>query len=256
MKIRTGGSEDNQRSYADDAVVSQYVEARDLMPPEQFLFDKYIQSGMDILDVGVGGGRTTAYLAPQARSYLGLDYVPEMVVACRRKFPSYVFEVGDATNLLQIADASFDLTIFSFNGIDSIASDEGRLLALKELRRVTRDNGFVIISSHNAKQLMLLPQMRDAGLPRAVWRVLRASMKSILVASRNLGSGAFLRGSGYIRDPVHGGLTLHVSSPASIAAEAAQAKLRIVETVASDGKASTPLFASSWTTFVLSPLPA
>src|SRR5271157_5254557 len=51
---------------------------------------------MYILDLGVGGGRTTAYLSSIAGQYVRVDYVPEMVEACRAEYPRLEFQTSDA----------------------------------------------------------------------------------------------------------------------------------------------------------------
>ena len=44
-----------------------------------------------------------------------------MIRACRSKFPHLRFNVADASDLSQFADASFDSVVFSFNGLDCLA---------------------------------------------------------------------------------------------------------------------------------------
>ena len=73
----------NIQTYSNSSVVDHYEKAEGLMPPERVLFSKYAKGGMDILDIGVGGGRTTPFLAEKASRYLGLDYATAMVEACK-----------------------------------------------------------------------------------------------------------------------------------------------------------------------------
>src|SRR5678815_4257289 len=49
-----------------------------------------------ILDLGVGTGRTIPILAPLTNEYVAVDYLPEMVEACRERFPHVSVELGDA----------------------------------------------------------------------------------------------------------------------------------------------------------------
>lgn len=241
----------NLDTYSKESVVDHYKNAQGLMPPERYLFQKYVRPGADVLDIGVGGGRTTEYLAPDAGQYLGIDYAPNMIEACRRRFPQYRFSVGDATNLSEIADASFDIVIFSFNGIDSIPTDTGRIAALREMARVVRPSGHAIISSHNARLLLPFPQFEGADWTRMLWRTARSVIRAAVIAPRALVRGHFFRGHGFVDDPVHGGLRNHVSTPASIARDAEQAGLRIVERAGAFHPLRVPAVMNLWDTYVL-----
>ncbi len=86
-------------------------------------------------DIGIGAGRSTQFLLPLARSYTGVDYSPEMIAAASKRFPSACDEVRDARNLSNFADASFDLVMFSVNGIDCL-SHHGRMQAMSEIKQV------------------------------------------------------------------------------------------------------------------------
>ena len=48
----------------------------------------------DVLDIGVGGGRTTGLLADDARSYVGIDISPEMLDLARDRFPGHDLRRG------------------------------------------------------------------------------------------------------------------------------------------------------------------
>jgi SAM-dependent methyltransferase len=232
-------------------VVALYASARGLFPAERYLFGKYVRAGSDILDVGVGGGRTTDHLAAKAGRYLGIDYSAAMIEECRTRFPRLDFAVADATDLSVIGDESFDFTVFSFNGMDYISSDEGRIAALRELRRVTRPNGLIVISSHNARALGSFPDYSDGDVARIAWRTLRAFLNAFRLSARMLPTKAFWSGSGYIVDPVHGGLSTYVSTPASIAVDCRSAGLEIVECVGHFHPAKIPGWLNPWYNYVL-----
>ena len=87
---------------------------------------------MAILDMGVGGGRTTQYLSQIAGRYVGADYSEAMVDTCRKRFPDQEFRHCDARDIAPFADGEFDAVVFSANGIDYIAADEGRARCLAE----------------------------------------------------------------------------------------------------------------------------
>ncbi len=90
-------------------VVSYYASRDGVTSCEAFLFDKYIGPGKSILDLGVGGGRTSSYLSRNAVRYVGADYADHMVLACRSKFPELESRRMDASDLSHFPAMSFDV---------------------------------------------------------------------------------------------------------------------------------------------------
>jgi len=242
---------DNLALYSNERVVSYYEKLSGLQPAEQYLFDKYIPGGSNVVDIGVGAGRTTPWLSKRAAQYLGVDYSQAMVNTCRARFPHLDFKHGDATNLSFLADATFDATIFSFNGIDSIPTNRERLRCLSEMRRIAKPDGVVILSSHNAKRLADYPSLAGADLARKLWRIGRTIARTPAIAARALRSKAFFEGGGYIFDSAHGGTNVHVSTPKSIEHDANSNGLSIVETVGGHYPARVPEYLTNWYYYVL-----
>ena len=136
--------------YNDQSEVNRWAERGELQMAERKIIEVlHDRLGFfDMLDVGVGGGRTTAHFAPLAKSYLGIDFAPNMIVACRERFPDLDLRVADASELREIDSCSFDFVLFSFNGIDYLSAT-ARQRALNELSRVLRPDGCLAFSSHN-----------------------------------------------------------------------------------------------------------
>lgn len=101
-----------------------------------------------VLDIGFGGGRTCALLAPRARAYIGIDYTPEMVELARSRYPQVDLVEGDARDMSRFPDGSFDVVVFSCNGIDSVDA-EGRRAILRECSRVLSPSGVLLYSTFN-----------------------------------------------------------------------------------------------------------
>jgi SAM-dependent methyltransferase len=130
--------------------VGIYARYEGLNPSERIAFDLVAAEfkGKAILDLGVGGGRTTPALAEISNNYLGVDYMPEMVAACQARFPDKRFAHVDARAMPQFADRSFDLIVFACNGV-CMVDQVGRLAILREVRRLLVKNGVFIFSSYN-----------------------------------------------------------------------------------------------------------
>ena len=126
----------NLTTYLAPEVASHYAGLNYLTLCERLLFRTYIKPGMAVLDLGVGGGRTTSYLSRVASRYVGVDYSEAMIRACRRKFPNLNFLLADASDLSAFEDASFDAVVFSYNGLDCVVPDQKRHRCLRECWRV------------------------------------------------------------------------------------------------------------------------
>lgn len=106
--------------------------------------------GTPILDVGVGGGRTTWPLRLLSDDYVAVDAAPNMVALFRRRFPDVDVRLGDARDLRDFGDGTFGLAMFSNNGLDAVDHDD-RARVLAELARVVRPGGVVLYSTHNLR---------------------------------------------------------------------------------------------------------
>jgi len=223
--------------------VAHYAGLNYLTSAEQLLFETHLKPRAALLDLGVGGGRTTPHLSSIASTYVGIDYSEEMIRACRIKYPMLRFEVADATDLSAFETGSFDAIVFSFNGIDYLVPDEKRQRCLRECHRLLKVGGTLIFSSHNPRSLVvgwhwdwdrlrtlankssaeskLLFGLILAGLAGARLGValFRAGVQSFPRAVRRLRTRTFWLGGGYLFDPSHGGLWTHCATPSRVIAE-------------------------------------
>jgi len=269
-------SDPNIPIYNSPAVAEYYAELNYLTPCERLLFDAYLRPGMAILDLGVGGGRTTPYLSLIAGRYVGVDYASEMIAACRKKFPQLEFETANASDLSRFATSSFDAVVMAFNAMDYVIPDESRFRALREIRRVLKPEGILIFSSHNPRAIWLQPswnpqRVRDAARAMAgkdsvffqplLWflttaRVtlagLQAGLQSFGRAARRLPTQAFWRGQGYWRDPAHGGLRTHVASPEKVKQELGKFAFRPLRVLGDDYPRTSRRYVTDWYYYVFS----
>ena len=200
---------DNLDRYRDSQVVTKYTETTGLDYCEGAVVEQHIPFGSDILDLGVGAGRTTPSLAARAKSYLGVDYSEHMVEAARMKFPQYKFAVMDATNMASLASASFDVIVFSFNGLGCIPTSRMRMQCIRECHRLLRKRGIFIFSLHNSDALFCRPVRATRSFSDTVRGVLSAIRKN---ANQGILTRARWVGHGYIKVAADGGLRLFAAS--------------------------------------------
>jgi SAM-dependent methyltransferase len=152
----------NLSTYQSADVVKYYEKYESLQNPEKRFLEMVEgnMSAMDMLDIGIGAGRTTLHFAPRVNKYTGIDYAGEMVKACLKKFgntlPNADFRQADVRDLSGYAPESFHLVLFSFNGMDYILPEE-RKKALAEIYRVMRKEGYFFFSTHNLIALLDFP---------------------------------------------------------------------------------------------------
>jgi len=108
-----------------------------------------------VLDVATGTGSQAAAFAERCREVVGLDLSDAMLRVARAKHPApnLRFVRGDAT-ALPFADATFDVTSISFalHEMPRVV----REAALRELVRVTRPRGSVVVADYGLARNRLL----------------------------------------------------------------------------------------------------
>jgi len=139
--------------YNQKDIVDYWSRQCDLQEPERVIINELYPNldKMDILDIGVGSGRTTFYLAPFAKSYLGIDIAKNMIKSCEKRFSTYPNKISFKNYKLQELDEidkKFDLILFSYNGIDHVEYDI-RNKGIKDIYEKLNDGGYFVFSTHN-----------------------------------------------------------------------------------------------------------
>lgn len=166
----------NHNFYEKPEVVQDYVKNYNFIwPEEKLIFEKYKDyiNGKRVLDLGIGGGRTTPTLSNLTQDYIGIDCSEKMVEACKKKYETLKFIHCDASDMSMIGDENFDFVIFSFNGIDCM-SHEKRIKTLREVYRVLERSGVFVFSSHNRDDRKIV-----TGFNKYDWRITR-NIRNIL----------------------------------------------------------------------------
>jgi SAM-dependent methyltransferase len=140
----------NQKLYGSPLAGRSFRRASGAFPPESAIIERHAEEFARgrVLDIGIGGGRTTEFLAPRAGVYVGVDYAPRMVAWARERFPDRDIRFGDARDVAAAAPGPFDVVVFSYNGIDCVGPSD-RLRVLASVRAALRPGGLFVFSAHN-----------------------------------------------------------------------------------------------------------
>jgi len=113
------------------------------------LIDKLgITAGMDILDLGCGDGTTAIPAARLGANVQGVDIAQNLVAAGNKRIKeegltNISIREGDATNLQEIKDESFDLVVSIFGAMFAPKPFD----VAKEMVRVTRMGGRIVMGN-------------------------------------------------------------------------------------------------------------
>ena len=107
-----------------------------------------ITKGLRVLDLGCGDGTTALPAAALGADVLGVDIARNLVEAGNRRasergFSNCKFQEGDATNLHELEDHSFDLVVTIFGAMFAPKPFD----VAKEMVRVTRRGGRIIMGN-------------------------------------------------------------------------------------------------------------
>src|SRR5689334_20195727 len=107
-----------------------------------------IAKGMKVLDVGCGDGTTALPAAKLGADVLGIDIARNLVEAGNKRAQEHgltnlKFQEGDASNLKQVPDKSFDLVVSFFGAMFAPKPFD----VAKEMVRVTRPGGRIVMGN-------------------------------------------------------------------------------------------------------------
>jgi SAM-dependent methyltransferase len=240
MSAPANGLQDdvNRAVYYAPSVYRYYLRS-DLAPAEAACLSKYHSriAGRDVLDVGVGAGRTARHLAPIARRYEAVDYSPVMVAYARRALPGVSVRQADFRDLSFFAAGSFDFIFATDNVIDALCHED-RYRALRESARVLRPGGILAFSSHNRryKRALSLPWVdwttNPLRLAKSVVRYVQGWWNHLRIGHlRQTNAGyALLNDRGHFYACLH-----YYATRQTVAAQLNECGFRLIDAFDSDG---------------------
>ncbi|OPJ61161.1 class I SAM-dependent methyltransferase [Clostridium oryzae] len=116
------------------------------------ILNKYISKDKRILEIGCGGGYYGMYFAESCQEYVGIDLSSVNInifqkLIIENGYSNVKAEVGDATDLCNVADNSFDVVLCL--GPMYHLNPEGRTKCMAECARICKPGGIIAIAFIN-----------------------------------------------------------------------------------------------------------
>jgi SAM-dependent methyltransferase len=153
-----------RQAYRSPSVVSRYVTIG-LWPAEEILIADFVPDEARVLDLGCGAGRTSIALAELGLEVVGIDISEPMIEVARDQAlragvqERTEFHVMDARQL-DLPEDSFDVALFSYNGIELVPGREGKRLVLEQVHRSLAPGGRLVLCAHSLFALNAYAPMR------------------------------------------------------------------------------------------------
>ncbi len=115
---------------------------------ESFIKSLGVAPSLRVLDLGCGDGTTAVPLAQLGADVVGIDIAQNLVAAGNKRATALglnrlTFREGDASNLRDVADHSFDLTVTVFGAMFASKPFD----VAKEMVRVTKPGGRIVMGN-------------------------------------------------------------------------------------------------------------
>ena len=176
MKLNTA-TQNHQTSIIKDAfakpdAIDFYLnDPKGLFPPEKKAFEQYHGTLGKCLNIGCGLGRETIPLAQSGLDVFAIDFVEQAVSIAKKesqkKGVKINFCVGDCRHLM-FKNNSFDHVVMINTAIQFLSREERRS-TLKEIKRILKEKGTLIIHADNRFITYDFPYTHSS-LVMAIWR--------------------------------------------------------------------------------------
>ncbi|MBQ7307757.1 MAG: methyltransferase domain-containing protein [Clostridia bacterium] len=102
------------------------------------------RQNLEIIDIGAGTGRYSIPLAENGHNVTAIELVNKNLSTIKLKSDKVVAKQGNALNLRKIESEKYDITLL-FGPLYHLFSQEDKLKAINEAKRVTKKGGYILI---------------------------------------------------------------------------------------------------------------
>ena len=107
--------------------------------------NNYLKDKDKIIDIGAGTGAYSIYFYDLGYDVTSVELVKHNIRVIEKKRPDIKTYNGNALDLSKFKDNSFDIVLL-FGPMYHLINEEDKVKALKEAKRVVKDNGYIFIS--------------------------------------------------------------------------------------------------------------
>ncbi|OHA05621.1 MAG: hypothetical protein A2934_00465 [Candidatus Sungbacteria bacterium RIFCSPLOWO2_01_FULL_47_10] len=118
---------------------------------EKKVVSDVVNTGDRVLDVGCGTGRILEMIIKNGCEAYGIDYAKSCVMRCKTSYPKADVREGLAESL-PYEDSFFDVVV-AVRTLQSMPEKERKMNAFRDLVRVTKKNGHIVLIEGNAERL-------------------------------------------------------------------------------------------------------
>ena len=152
-----------------------------------------------IIDVGCGTGKYSIYLKNKGYDVTAVELVKHNLMTLKKKDISIKSYLGNAKDLSRFDDKSYDMVLL-FGPMYHLISMEDKLMALKEAKRIVKENGFILISYYMNEYAIITHGFKDNTIKEAIKNNLIDSSFHVTPKKDDLYSMVRLDDINYLKD--------------------------------------------------------
>ncbi|OGZ19010.1 MAG: hypothetical protein A2175_01635 [Candidatus Nealsonbacteria bacterium RBG_13_42_11] len=135
-------------------IAEDFSNTRNFISDDIIMLGKYAKEGDKILDLGCGNGRLNEAFEGKKIEYTGVDNSEKMIEIAKKKYPPKKFLLNTNLNL-PFSNDYFD-KVYCLAVFHHIPSEEFRLQALNEIKRVLKPSGLLILTVWNLNPFKMI----------------------------------------------------------------------------------------------------
>ena len=120
----------------------------------------YLKENAKIIEIGAGTGKYSGTLSKEGYNVTAVELVKHNLKTIEKKYKNVKTILGNATNLKKIKDNTYDLTLL-LGPMYHLITKEEKIKALKEAKRITKQNGIIMVAYCMNDYAILIHGFRD-----------------------------------------------------------------------------------------------